>query len=47
MFLIDPVHGSSQDQIIFIAYFFDEFQILSSECALLEARRNKKLSVLP
>ena len=38
MFLIDPVHGSSQHQIIFIAYFLT---ILSLECALLEARRIK------
>ena len=26
MFLIDPVHGSSQDQIIFIAYFLTSFK---------------------
>ena len=26
MFLIDPVHGSSQHQIIFIAYFLTSFK---------------------
>ena len=46
MFLIDPVHGSSQHQIIFIAYFLTSLKFCLQNVRLARFSKRGELKAL-